>query len=62
MKPTVYLCEEIHSSWREECVETSITQNLPGDFLTPVTMHEACENVDANILGSRNLGIGTTQK
>jgi len=48
MQLTVYLSGEIHSSWRNDIIEQS--QHLPIDFLTPVTEHEASDDVGA-ILG-----------
>jgi YtoQ family protein len=51
MKLTVYLSGEIHSNWREEIVDGCASSNLPLEFLTPVTTHEASDDVGANILG-----------
>lgn len=51
MNLTVYLSGEIHSNWREEIVDGCAAGNLPLEFLTPVTTHEASDDVGANILG-----------
>jgi len=52
MKLSVYLSGEIHSNWREEIIDGCKTINLPIEFLTPVTVHEASDDVGANILGT----------
>ena len=51
MNLTVYLSGEIHSNWREEIIEGCKSQNLPVDFLTPVTVHEASDDIGAMVLG-----------
>ena len=52
MNLIVYLSGEIHSNWREEIINSCKEQNLPIEFLTPVTVHEASDDVGVNILGS----------
>jgi YtoQ family protein len=52
MKLSVYLSGEIHSSWRSEIIDGCVEKNLPIDFLSPVTVHEASDDVGANTLGS----------
>ena len=52
MKLIVYLSGEIHSNWREEIITGCEANKLPIEFLTPVTVHEASDDVGANILGS----------
>ena len=52
MNVTVYLSGEIHSNWREEIIEGCKSQNLPVEFLTPVTVHEASDDIGAIALGS----------
>ena len=52
MKLFVYLSGEIHSNWREEIITGCKVNNLPIEFLTPVTVHEASDDVGATILGS----------
>lgn len=49
MNTIVYLSGEIHNHWREEIIEGS--KNLPIEFLTPVTVHEASDEVGPKILG-----------
>ena len=51
MKLTIYLSGEIHSNWRIEIIEGCKTLKLPVEFLTPVTVHEASDDVGPNILG-----------
>ncbi|MEQ9298837.1 MAG: YtoQ family protein [Cyclobacteriaceae bacterium] len=46
----VYLSGEIHSEWRVEIMEGAKARNLPIDFLTPVTTHEASDDA-GDILG-----------
>ncbi len=50
MQLIVYLSGEIHSSWREDIMEGCKSLNLPIDFLTPVTAHEASDDA-GTILG-----------
>jgi len=54
MDLVVYLSGEIHSNWRKEIMEGCKAENLPVEFLTPVTAHEASDNVGAGILGQEN--------
>lgn len=52
MEITVYLAGEIHSNWRDEIVEGAEMEGLPIEFLSPVTDHDASDNVGVGILGS----------
>lgn len=52
MRLKVFLSGEIHSNWREEIIEECEKLKLPIDFLTPVTNHEASDNVGVDILGA----------
>ena len=52
MNLIVYLSGEIHSNWREEIINSCKEQNLPIEFLNPVIVHEASDDVGAKILGS----------
>ena len=52
MNVTVYLSGEIHSNWREEIIEGCKSRNLPVEFLTPVTVHEASDDIGAKALGA----------
>lgn len=46
---TVYLAGEIHSDWRERIIEGS--EDLPVEFYSPVTDHEASDMCGVEILG-----------
>ena len=52
MQIVVYLSGEIHSNWREEIIEACKSKNLPVEFLSPVTVHEASDEVGAATLGA----------
>ena len=52
MELTVYLAGEIHGNWREEILEGAEMEGLPIEFLSPVTDHDASDNVGVGILGS----------
>jgi len=52
MELTVYLAGEIHSNWRDEILEGAEMEGLPIEFLSPVTDHDASDNVGVGILGS----------
>ena len=47
----VYLSGEIHTNWREEIVNLCNKENLPINFSSPVTNHEASDNCGTEILG-----------
>ena len=51
MQLTVYLSGEIHSSWRDEIIKGCKNQDLPIEFLSPVTLHEASDDA-GTILGT----------
>lgn len=50
----VYLSGEIHSDWREQIKAGIAQHNLPVTVLTPVTVHEASDNVGVDILGAED--------
>jgi YtoQ family protein len=52
MQIVVYLSGEIHSNWREEIIEACKSKDLPVEFLSPVTVHEASDEVGAATLGA----------
>ena len=52
MNLIVYLSGEIHSNWREEIINSCKEQNLPIEFLNPVIVHEASDDVGVKILGT----------
>lgn len=51
MRLTAYLSGEIHSDWREQIIAECVEEGVPVDFLSPVTDHEASDNVGTDILG-----------
>jgi len=51
MNLKVYLAGEIHSNWRNEIIDSCQEQDLPIEFLTPVTVHEASDDIGAKALG-----------
>ena len=51
MSWNVYLSGEIHTDWRERIQEGANRANLDITFTTPVTNHEASDNVGEAILG-----------
>ena len=51
MSWNVYLSGEIHTDWRERIQEGANRANLDITFTTPVTHHEASDNVGEAILG-----------
>ncbi|MFW5708732.1 MAG: YtoQ family protein [Chloroflexota bacterium] len=51
MDLTVYLSGEIHSDWRAQIKQGVAAHDLPITLLTPVTVHEASDNVGVDILG-----------
>lgn len=52
MQYKVYLSGEIHSNWRSDIVEACVVKKLPVEFMTPVTDHDASDEVGAKILGN----------
>lgn len=54
MKMIVYLSGEIHSNWRTKIIEGCKALHLPVEFLKPVTVHEASDDVGPNILGQES--------
>lgn len=59
---TVYLSGEIHTSWREEVESTCRAQNLPVEFVGPVTVHEDSDDCGAVILGEEDKPFWRDQK
>jgi YtoQ family protein len=47
----VYLAGEIHSDWRNDIIAQAEAEGLPVEFLSPVTDHDASENVGVAVLG-----------
>lgn len=48
----IFLSGEIHSGWRDDLIQTARDRKLPVTFFTPVTDHEASDNVGVKILGA----------
>lgn len=51
MELKVYLSGEIHTDWRQEIVDAAKKHELPIQFLSPTTDHEASDNA-GDVLGS----------
>lgn len=52
MELTIFLSGEIHSNWRDEIQEGLIKKGLPISVLSPITDHEASDNIGVNVLGA----------
>ena len=50
----VYLAGEIHTNWRDELIDLSISENLDIQFFSPVTDHEISDNCGVEILGDED--------
>jgi len=48
---SIYLSGEIHSDWREQIIKGAEEAGLDVDFTSPVTSHEASDDVGEKILG-----------
>jgi len=59
---TVYLAGEIHSDWRKEIVEGAEREGLPVEFVSPVTDHEASDEVGVAILGAEEKAVWKDHK
>ena len=62
MKLTVFLSCEIHSDWRDEIISKSKGKNLPVEFISPITDHDASDNVGVDILGAEESGFWKDHK
>ncbi len=49
---SIYLSGEIHSDWREQIIDGAAEKNLPVEFYSPNTNHEASDNCGEIILGA----------
>ncbi|MEM7008782.1 MAG: YtoQ family protein [Thermodesulfobacteriota bacterium] len=56
----IYLSGEIHSDWRERILEGSV--DLPAEFYSPVTDHEASDLCGEEILGKEELNFWRDRK
>ena len=52
MRYSVYLSGEIHTDWRERISEGAEKAGLDIEFLSPITNHEASDEVGVRILGA----------
>ncbi|WP_020410625.1 YtoQ family protein [Hahella ganghwensis] len=50
----VYLSGEIHTDWRDQIISGAASAELPIDFYSAVTNHEASDDVGDNILGAES--------
>ena len=48
---SVYLSGEIHSDWRNEVLVSAKQNNLPIEFTSPITNHQASDDCGVHILG-----------
>tara|TARA_R110002072_G_scaffold140765_1_gene285156 strand:+ start:26182 stop:26622 length:441 start_codon:yes stop_codon:yes gene_type:complete len=51
MKYSIYLSGEIHSDWRERITQGLKEQNIEVNIYSPITNHEASDEVGVRILG-----------
>jgi len=59
---TVYLAGEIHSDWRKEIMEGAEREGLPIEFVSPVTDHEASDEVGVAVLGAEEKAVWKDHK
>lgn len=52
MNLTVFLSGEIHTDWRKEIEDGIAARKLPIEVLSPITDHDASDNVGVEILGA----------
>ena len=62
MELTVYLAGEIHSDWRKEIREGAEWEGLPIEFVSPVTDHEASDEVGVAVLGAEEKAVWKDHK
>ena len=62
MNWNIYLSGEIHTDWRERIQENANQANLDITFMTPVTDHEASDNIGESILGKEESSIWRDHK
>jgi len=56
----IYLSGEIHTDWRERIIDGS--KDLPAEFYSPVTDHEASDLCGEQILGTEDLNFWRDRK
>lgn len=54
MKYSIYLSGEIHTDWRERIAEGVKSANLDIEIFSPVTNHQASDDVGVRILGAED--------
>ena len=54
MKLSIYLAGEIHSGWRDEIIQGINSHKLPITCYSPITDHDASDNVGEKILGKED--------
>ncbi len=59
---SVYLSGEIHTNWRDEIAEGAKTADLPVQFFSAVTVHEASDDCGLAILGAEDSKFWHDQK
>lgn len=52
MQLTVFLSGEIHSDWRKEIKDGINARNLPIEVISPITDHDASDNIGVEVLGA----------
>ena len=58
----IYLSGEIHTDWREQIARGAKEQDLPVNFLSPVTDHASSDDCGVAILGEESDGFWKDQK
>jgi len=61
MKYTVYLSGEIHTDWRDQIIAGAKAANLPVEFTSAVTDHEASDAA-GDVLGEETVGFWRDHK
>ena len=54
MRWRIYLAGEIHSDWRRELVRSAAEEELPVEFVGPITDHAASDDCGVKILGAES--------
>jgi len=54
MKYSIYLSGEIHSDWRERITKGLVESGVDANVYSPITNHEASDEVGVKILGEEN--------
>lgn len=62
MQLTVFLSGEIHTDWRKEIEDGIAKKNLPIEVLSPITDHDASDNVGVDVLGAEEVSFWKDHK